>query len=61
MANKIEKQVWVKNFSLDLHNNGSKGRYIMLTGHKKNGRHRVGIPLELVKEIAEQMLLLSSE
>lgn len=51
----------MKNFSLDLHNNGSKGRYIMLTGHKKNGRHRVGIPLELVKEIAEQMLLLSSE
>ena len=60
MANNIEKQVWVKNYSLDLHN-GRNGRYIMLTGHKKGGRHRVAIPLPLVKEIAAQMLLLSSE
>ena len=49
----IKNQVWVKNYSLDLH--GGNPDYIMLTKHDKDRRHRVAIPVALVKEITEAM------
>ena len=48
-----KRTVWVKNYSLDLH--GGDPDYIMLTKHDKGGRHRVAIPVTLVKEITEAL------
>lgn len=58
MGKAIKKQVWVKNYSLDLHE-GAAGDYVMLTGHKRDKRYKVAIPLDLVKEIAQAMLSLT--
>jgi len=49
----IKNQVWVKNYSLDLHTGTPD--YIMLTKHDKDKRHRVAIPVTLVKEITEAL------
>lgn len=54
----IKNQVWVKNYSLDLH--GGDPDYIMLTKHDKGKRHRVAIPVALVKEITEALQSLAT-
>ena len=55
-------QVWVENFSLDLHE-GKEGKpdYILMTRHDKKEKHRLLIPLPLVSKITEALQSLATK
>ena len=58
---KAKRNVWVENFSLDLHE-GRNGKpdYILITRHDKKEKHRLLVPVPLVKEITEALQSLAN-
>lgn len=57
----VKRQVWVENFSLDLHE-GRNGKpdYILMTRHDKKEKHRLLVPLPLVGGIIGALKDLSN-
>lgn len=57
----VKRQVWVENFSLDLHD-GRDGKpdYVLITRHDKKAKHRLLVPLPLVEGIIGALQSLSN-